>query len=103
MDQDLNKSSCVALSIEIYMQLEIAIVKVQIYTIFIIMKEFHDFEKIQIRSSHPDLYYRLGNWNLQKTITYSNFVQTGHMRCFLTSIDSIDLWCRPSRLNLICH
>ena len=29
-------------------------------TILIIMREFHDFEKIQIRSSRADLHHRLG-------------------------------------------
>ena len=50
--------------------------------IFIIMREFHDFEKIQIRSNRADLHHKLRNWNFQMAITYSNFVQTGHMRCF---------------------
>ena len=56
-----------------------------VITIFIIMREFHDFEKIQFRSSRPELHHRLGNWNLKMAITYSNFVQIGHMRCFLIS------------------
>ena len=60
-------------------------------TIFIIMREFDDFEKIQIRSSRADLHHRLGNWNFQMTITYSNFVQTGNMRCFLICTDSTSL------------
>ena len=51
-------------------------------TIFIIMEEFHDFEKIQIRLSRANLHHRLRNWNFQMTITYSNFVQSEHMRCF---------------------
>ena len=68
-------------------------------TIFIIIREFHDFEKIQFRLSRPDLHHRLGNRNFQMAITYSNFqmaitysnfVQTGHMRCFLTSTESVD-------------
>ena len=66
-------------------------------TIFIIMREFHDFEKIQLRSSRPELHHRLGNWNLQMAITYSNFVQIGHMRCFLTSTESVDV-----KEHLIC-
>ena len=32
-----------------------------INTIFIIMREFHDFEKIQIRLSRANLHHRLGN------------------------------------------
>ena len=66
-------------------------------TIFIIMREFHDFEKIQIMSSQVDLHYRLGNWNFQMAITYSNLVQTGHMRWFLTSTNSVDV-----KNHLIC-
>ena len=62
-------------------------------TIFIIMREFYDFEKIQIRSSRVDLHPRLGNWNFQMAIIYSNFVQTRHMRCF----DSVDV-----KKHLIC-
>ena len=46
-------------------------------TIFIIMREFHDFEKIQIRSSRADLHHRLGNWNSQMAITYSNLSKLG--------------------------
>ena len=61
------------------------------------MREFQDFEKIQIRSSRVDLHHILGNWNFQMAITYSNFVQSGHMRCFLTSIDFVDV-----RKHLIC-
>ena len=57
-------------------------------TIFIIMREFHDFEKIQFKLNQPDLYHKLGNWTFQMAITYSNFVQTGHMRYFLTSTES---------------
>ena len=67
------------------------------HTIFIIMREFHDFEKIQFRSSGPDLHLRLGNWNFQMAITYSNFVQTGHMRGFLTSTDFVNV-----KKSLIC-
>ena len=55
------------------------------------MREFHGFEKIQIRSSRADLHLILGNWNLQMAITYSNFVQTGHMRSFLTFTKSVDV------------
>ena len=71
--------------------------KLRMNTVFIIMREFHDFEKIQIRSSRANLHHRLGNWNFQMVITYSNFVQTGHMRCFLTSTDSVDV-----KKHLIC-
>ena len=60
-------------------------------TIFIIMREFHGFEKIQIRSSRADLHHILGNWNLQMAIIYSNFVQTGHMRSFLTFTKFVDV------------
>ena len=66
-------------------------------TIFIIMREFHDFEKIQIRSSRANLHHRLRNLNFQMTITYSNFVQSEHMRCFLTSTESVDV-----KKHLIC-
>ena len=69
-------------------------------TIFIIIREFHDFEKIQFRSSRPELHHRLGNWNLQMAITYSNFVQTGHMRCFLTSKESVDVKKTPHMPSL---
>ena len=55
------------------------------------MREFHNFEKIQIRLSQADLHYRLGNWNFQMAITYSNFVQTGHMRCFFDIYKLVDL------------
>ena len=37
-------------------------------------------------------------------ITYLDFVQTGHMRCFLTSTDFVDiknLWCKSGRVELI--
>ena len=60
-------------------------------TIFIIMRKFHDFEKIQIRSSRADLHHILENWNFQMAITYSNFAQTGYMRCFLISTKFVDV------------
>ena len=71
--------------------------KIALNTIFIIMREFHDFEKIQIRSSRADLHHKLGNWNFQMAMTYSNFVQAGHMRCFLASTESVD-----AKKHLIC-
>ena len=69
-------------------------------TIFIIMREFHVFEKIQIRSSRADLHHRLGNWNFQMAITYSNVVQTRHMRCILTFIESVDVKKTPHMPSL---